>query len=156
MAGVMSFTLVDFSGEQSTLRLYTPDIDNGNVDNYLDDNLVTGIMGQMRGAINGLTLMNHVRRQLVAEVIADTLTLPADSNAQRERKLLFTLADQTSSRLFNHTIPGYNMAGAVQGSDVVDLTDAAVAAYITELANFRGPDGGAISVVSAKHVGRAS
>lgn len=156
MAGLMTFTLIDHSNEQSTVRLYTPDIDGTNIAAYSDDTL-GGNMGDMRLAISALSEMNQLRRQLVALKIADAATLPASASAQRERKALVTYRDTVTAKLYSITIPGFNMVGAEQGTDILDLDVAQWVAFRAAFeANHVSELGNPVQIVSAKHVGRAS
>lgn len=156
MAGKMTFTLLDHSNEQSTMQLYTPDLNAGNIGGYTDDTL-GGELGDMRLAISALSLMNHLRRSVVATQIVDVATLPADSNAQRERKALVTYRDTVTGKSYSLTIPGFNMVGAESGTDVLDLDVAQWVAFRTAFeANHVSELGNAVQIITAKHVGRAS
>lgn len=156
MAGKMTFTLLDHSNEQSTVQLYTPDLDGTNIGQYTDDNL-GGHLGDMRLAISGLTEMNHLRRSVVALQLVDAASLPANASAQRERKALITFRDLVTAKLYSLTIPGFNMVGAEAGTDILDIDVPQWVAFRTAFeANHRSELGNNIQMISAKHVGRAS
>lgn len=156
MAGQTSYTLLDHSNEQSTVRFYTPDLNAGNIAAYVDDN-VGGHLGDMRLAIAALSEMNHLRRAVVATRIVDNAVLPASASAQRERKALVTYRDTVTGKLYSITIPGFNMVGAEAGTDILDLDVAQWVAFVTVFeANFVSELGNAVQVVTAKHVGRSS
>jgi hypothetical protein len=154
MAGQMTFRLIDESEEYSSVKLWTPDLDDSNINAYTNDN-PTGVMGDMRLALNGLTIANHVSRTVLAtKVVEPAASAPADPNAQRERKALVTYRDNVNGNLFQFTIPAYNMVGKFAGSDKIDITVGAWSTLVSEFeANFVSPYGNACTVVSAKHIG---
>lgn len=156
MAGTMSFTMLDHSNEQSTVRIYTPTIDGANIADYTDDTL-GGALGDGRLALAALSEMNHLRRQVVATKIADVAALPANPSAQRERKAVVTYLDTVTGKYYSISIPGFNMVGAEAGTDVLDLDVAQWVAFrawfeakaTSELEN-------PVTIITAKHAGRAS
>lgn len=156
MTNYMTLTLLDHSNEQSTVRIPIPDLDAANIDDYVNDNL-GGALGDIRLAMAGLSSMNHLRRTVQATTIVDAATLPADANAQRERKALVSYRDVVTGKLHSLTIPGFNMTGAEQGTDILDLDVPLWVAFVTAFEAWaQGEGGGAVEVISAKHVGRAS
>lgn len=156
MAGRIVFSILDNSNEVGSMRLWTPDLDAANVDTYTNDN-PTNALGDMRLALNPLIAGNHLRRSVTATTIVDVATLPVDPNAQRERKALVTYRDTVNGKTYRTEIPTFSMVGTVAGTDVIDLTQADWANFVSEFeANFVSELGNAIQVVSAKHVGRAS
>lgn len=156
MAGKVTFAILDNSNEVGTVRFYTPDLGTTNVDTYVSDT-PTNALGDMRLALNPLILGNHLRRTVTATVIIDSPTVPADVNAQRERKALVTYRDLGNGKLYRLEIPTFSMVGAVTGTDILDLSHPDWANFVSEFeANFRSELGNAVQVVQAKHVGRSS
>lgn len=156
MTGKMTLTLLDFSNEQSTIQLYTPVLNAGNIADYTNDT-VGGALGNMRVAISALTLGNHLRRSVVATLISDVGELPTDPNAQRERKALVTFRDTVTGKLGSLTIPCFNMVGAESGTDILDIDLPQWVAFRALLeANHPSDVGNPIQMITAKHVGRAS
>lgn len=156
MAGSITLSILDHSGEVGRMRLYTPDLDGTNVASYTSDT-PTNALGDIRLALNPLIAGNHLQRTVTATVITDAATLPADVNAQRERKAQVSYRDTVSGKLYRFEIPTFSMVGVNQGSDQIDLTQADWAAFVSAFeADFVSPEGNAVEVVSAKHVGRSS
>ena len=154
--GQISLTLVDHSNEQSTMKLYTPELTGANIADYTNDNL-GGNLGDLRLAVSALTEMNHLRRQVVATKIADNATLPANASAQRERKALITYRDTVTGKTYTVTIPGFNMVGAEPATDILDLDLPQWVAFRQVLeSNHVSELNNPIVLISAKHVGRAS
>lgn len=156
MAGRVTFSILDFSNEVGRVGMWTPDLDSGNVDSYVDD-APTGFLGDMRLALNDLIDGNHLRRTVTATIISDVATLPADPDAQRERKAMVTYRDTVTGKTYRLEIPTFNMEGAQAGTDVVDTSGANWQSFITQFeANFVSELGNAVEVVNVRHVGRAS
>ena len=156
MAGKITFAVLDYSNEVGSVQMWTPDLSSANVDTYVDDNAL-GALGDMRLALNDLISGNHLRRTVTATIISDTATLPADANAQRERKAQVTYRDTITGKTYRIEIPTYNMVGAQAGTDIIDTSGAEWTEFITQFeANFVSEVGNAIEVVTVKHVGRNS
>lgn len=156
MAGSITFSVLDNSNEVGRMRMYTPTLNAGNIADYLNDS-AGGKLGDMRLALNPLIDGNHLKRQITAQTIVDSASIPADTGAQRERKALVVYRDLTTGKLYRIEIPTFSMVGAIPGTDVLDLTNADWVTFVTQFeANFVSELGNAVQVVSAKHVGRAS
>lgn len=156
MAGLITFTFIDHSGEQSRVSFSTPDLDATNIDGYSNTTL-TNPLGDLKAAIDALTLLNEVKINVTATEIVSPPTLPADENAQREQGLLIKYVDTVTAKKYRFTIPGIDRTLVAQaGTDIVDfgnnlLVAALVAAfeadYVSELGN-------PVSVYAASMVGR--
>lgn len=156
MAGAITYSFLDHSGETGSMRLYTPDLNAGNIGTYTDDG-VGGALGDMRIALSALTLGNHKKRTVVASVIADVAVNPTDPSAQRERKAMVTYRDLVTAKLHRVEIPAFDMTGAVPNTDILDVSGIEWQAFILLFeASFVSPLGNAIAFVGARHVGRSS
>lgn len=154
--GKVTFTILDYSGESSTVSFYTPAITSGNYDAIVNDG-VGGAVGDLRIAMNALIAGNHLRRIVNAETFNDTAVLPTDPNAQREIKARFVYRDTVNGELGSFEIPTADLTVlAQQGTDVIDLAGTEVAAFVSAFeADFRSRDGNAVEVQSGQIVGRS-
>ena len=146
-------TLIDYSGEKSTVRIYNGPINAGTYAGYVTavSDLFDAIMGIALGT-RGTELTLAMNDQISVE-------LPTDANAQRERKWLVTYKGNTSEKLFRLEIPTADITGGhlLPNQDIADLTDTDMAAFVTAFeALARTPDDSAetVTVLSIRHVGR--
>lgn len=114
------------------------------------------------------TLVTHVEAHTIGQVVdvygqqdtqAENDARPASAFAQREMGFRFYLRDSVNQKLSYFTIGTADLAiGSVQaGSDLLDLTAAPTAAFVTWIeANVLSQDGNAVTVERAKVVGRNS
>lgn len=141
----------DYSDETSTTRLNFGAVTALSIGGLLTQwgswrtalgNIVLGVLGKETLVMDSTTLSN------------DT---PADSNAQVELKFMFTYEGNTSKKKFRFEVPTPDTSKVIPGSDIVDLTDTDIAAFITATeALGRSPDSDleTINIVDARLVGR--
>lgn len=155
MPGKATFSILDHSNEVSSMGAYLPDITAANYEAVTGDGAGQSV-GEIRLAMNPLILGNHLRRTVTSDVYADVATLPANGAAQRERKARFTYRDTVNARLGSFEVPTFDSETfATPGTDVLDLTDATLAAFVTAMETHAvSRDGNAIQIVSAQIVGR--
>lgn len=156
MPAQTTFNLIDHSGEQSSVAFWTPDLDAANIATYTST-AVTNALGDLKAAIDALTLMNETNINVGATRIISPPTLPADENAQREQKLQIKYTDTVTGKKYRFEIPGVDRTLVAQvGTDVVDfgsnafviaLVNAFESDYVSELGN-------PVSVYGASLVGR--
>lgn len=153
----VNFSILDYSNEVSRVGFYLPQLSAANYDAVVDD-LAGGVVGDMRLAMNALIKGNHLRRQVTAEVFQDAATLPGDPYAQRELKGRFSYRDTVNGELGSFEIPTIDLdVVGQQGTDVIDLEEVAVAAFVAVVeANCVSRDGNAIEITSAEVVGRSN
>lgn len=151
-----TFSFIDFSGEQSSFAVSHPDLDAANVDSYTNTAL-TNNLGDLKAAVDALTLLNETKISVGAKAIISAATLPNDENAQREQGLLIKYVDTVTGKKYRFTIPGIDRSlVAQQGTDVVDfennlLVQALVAAFE---GGYTSEFGNTVSVYAASLVGR--
>lgn len=158
MPAQTTFTLIDHSGEQSQVAVWTPDLDALNIAGYIST-APGSALGDLKSAIDDLTLMNEVVISVGAARITSPPTLPADENAQREQKLLIKYVDTITAKKYRFTIPGIDRALVAQaGTDVVDFVgNALVAALVSAFeADFVSELGNPVSVYGASLIGVAN
>lgn len=126
MAGNINVTFKDYTGEKSSTRIPTIQIDAANLAQFLTD------FGAYKTALGNITL-GVMHKELVS--IYDTVlsnAVPASPFAQRELKLFCTYEGNTSGDQWNFTIPAPDLsaltfaAGADGNSDFVVVTDGGV------------------------------
>lgn len=156
MAAQTTFNLIDHSGEQSSVAFWSPDLDSGNIATYTTTT-VTNALGDLKAAIDALTLMNETNINVGAARIISPPTLPTDENAQREQKLQVKYSDTVTGKKYRFEIPGIDRTLVAQvGTDIVDfannafmiaLVNAFESNYVSELGN-------PVTVYGASLVGR--
>lgn len=154
MPGHVNFSILDSSGETSRVGFHLNDINAANYEGTTGD-LPGQFVGELRLAMNPLILGNHLKRTVVSDVYTDPATLPAPG-AMREIKARFTYRDTVNARLGSFEVPTFDSASyASQGTDVIDLTQADLAAFVSAVESSTvSRDGNGIQIVSAEVVGR--
>lgn len=157
-----TFTFEDYNLEKSTVSLSIGPLTAANFD------AKRAAIDALAAAYVPLTLMEH-RSTSNTENFAVSSDAVASPNAQRETKWLVTYRDDTQfldgantinnvgfGALFDLEWPGADLSYLVAGTQVVDLTDPDVAAFVVAFeAVQNSPTGGnEVSVVQIKHVGR--
>lgn len=164
------YSIVDYSGEVSTLSGYIEQPTAANLPALLTD------IGTMRGAIEGITL-GIVQREF-AQVTNTKLTgdVPTDPDAQRERKWLviavdtLEFLDQVNAVLnpyfgetFTMEIPTAKFHDdtegdlLVPGTDLADPTNPLIVAFVDAYEDmFRSKSIGTPQVLEMRAVGRAT
>lgn len=149
-------SFIDYSGEQTSFAVWTPDLNAGNIDTYTNT-AVTNALGDLLAAVNAVTLLNRTVTSVGAVRDLSAGTLPANVNAQREQKLLVKYIDTVTNKKYQFTVPGVDRTLlAQQGTDVVDFTSNVLmialvnsfeSDYVSELGN-------PVAVYAASLVGR--
>jgi len=148
-----TWTYLDNSGEKSNVRLY-----NGPITNLTIAGYVTA-WGAVEAALANITLGTLHQRIVNASQTVIAQALPADTDAQRERKWVVTYQGDTSMKLFRFEIPTADLSGThlLPNQDVADLEDADIAAFVTAFEDIaRSPDSEneTVTVLSIRHAGR--
>lgn len=143
-------TYLDYSKEKANLRLRVEEITAANIAAQLTEIQALG------AAIADLSLGTLHKSATLQNDSVISNTPPSDVNAQRERKWLVTYRDDVTEQLYQFEIPAANLTGnLLPNSDEADLTSTDWAAFITAFeAVVLSPDGNAVTVESARHVGR--
>jgi hypothetical protein len=164
MAGYGSFTLLDHNGEKSTTSFYTGNITAVSLPDTLTE------FGQLRTAIEGITLGTVAQESLKVFDTKLSNTRPADQNAQRERKWLVVYEDNLPffdapvnaipnegyRKVFTFEIATADISGRlVTNTDEANLTNPGIAAFKTAFEQLaRSPYGGTVTVLKLIAVGR--
>ena len=156
MPAYVTHSLIGYSGEQSGVKFYLPDVTAAHYDD-VTGNGPTDNVGALRLGLAAITLLNYTRHTVTTEQYGDAGTLPSSPYAQREIKLLVSYRDTVTSKKYRVEIPGPNLANLAQaGTDVVDHVNNIVAAAFVAVmeANAVSPDGNTIAVEGMRIVGR--
>lgn len=168
MPGRLGFSMLDYSREKKAFSIATGDVTAVSLPGLLTE------VGDLRAAVEGITLGVVSDERLSVFDTNLSSVPPANPLAQVESAWLVTYTDATEffddpvnaipnegyGRMFTLTIPTADIAAAgrlAPNSDEAVLTETGMAAFVTALeATARSPYGGAVNVVSIRHVGRNS
>lgn len=163
MPGRLGFTMIDNSREKASFSLATGEVTAVSLPGLLTE------VGDLRGAIEGITLGNVHKEQL--SVFDSTLTNapPASELAQVETVWVVVYEDTLEffddpvnaipnegyGKLFTLKIPTADIVGRLQlNSDEADLTDTQIAAFVSAFeTTARSPYGGSVTVRRIYHQG---
>ena len=157
MAGTITLTFKDYTGEKSSARIPTIQVDAANLGQFLTD------FGTYKSTMGAITIGN-LNKELVS--LYDTVISPDSATnpfAQRELKLKCNYRGDTSGDEWFFTIPCPDLSaltfasGADGNSDYIDLADGGVmASFVTAFETIaRSPDDTEdVTLYSAQIVGR--
>lgn len=123
-----SFTFVDYSEESASMGFHFGAITPASLAGFLTQ------FGALRTATEAIVLGELTDDQWVGDATKYANAAPTDTNAQRERVWLVSYEGTTSFSKYTLTIPtgNFDLAGVfLPGTDEVDLTQPAIAAWIT-------------------------
>ena len=147
-----SLTFIDFSKEKASMGFYFGSITALTIGAFLTE------YAALRDATNVITLGNLTADKWSGDVTRYSNAAPTDVNAQRERKFLVTYEDTATLARYHLEIPTADLTGRmVAGTDLVDLTNAGIAAWVTAFeAMCKSPDGNPANVLEMRAIGRAT
>lgn len=141
----------DYSDETSTTKLHFGAVTAISIAGLLTQ------WGNFKTAMGNIILGVIGREQLVMDNTVLSNDSPTDSNAQVELKFMFTYEGDTSKKKFRFEVPTPDTSKVLPGTDIVDITDTDVAAFITAAeALGRSPDSDTetITITDVRLVGR--
>lgn len=166
MPGRLSYSMLDYSREKKSFSIATGEVTAVSLAGLLTQ------VGELRTAVEGITLGVVSDESLNVFNTSLTNAPPANELAQVEKNWLVTYEDalpffddpvnaipnEGFGRLFTMTIPTADIVGRLMpASDLADLTDTQIAAFITAFeTTARSPYGGTVNVVQMRFVGRNS
>jgi len=145
------FSVLDYSNEKSRSKVNFGAVTAVNLAGVLAQ------IGDLRTAITNIILGTLANDRWVGDDTVLSNVAPASPNAQVELKFQFTYEGATSHKKYRVEIPTADPSKTIAGSDMVDLTDADVAAFITAfetLAKTPDNDAKGVNVLEARLVGR--
>lgn len=152
MASEYTLTYTDYSGEKSPAKITGASPVQAGFDTW------TSLMAAIKSAIANITLGELYRESQASYVNIVSNDTPSNAFAQRELKWLVTYRGNTSEKLFRVELPCADAAAhLLPASDLADLTETDMAAFVTAFEAFaKSPDNGteSVSVQSIRLVGR--
>jgi len=147
--GQYGLTLMDYSKEESTLRVNTISINAATI------TAQEGLALAFRTALAGISI-GAIRAERLIAYSNDLAGAPPGSvYAQRENKWLVTYEDTTSHKLYKMEVPCADLSILATNSDEINYSDVLVTAFIVAFEAFVvSPTGGATNVLTIKFVGR--
>lgn len=149
-----SFSIQDYSGEDSDMSFHNGPITALTIAAYLTQ------FGDLRDATQAIILGNIVRDKWIGDATKYSTAPVTDPNAQRERKWLVTYEGTTSFSIYKLEIPTANLEltdALLPGTDLVDLTQTEIAAWVTAFeAIAKTAYQEAVNVTEIQAVGRAN
>lgn len=144
--------LKDYSKEDSGVKIYNGAITSLSIAGFITE------FGQMRAAIDGITLGTVIEETWVGDKTDISNVAPTNVFAQRETKWLVRYEDDVSKNVHTLTIPTADPTGRLlPASDKADLAETAMAAFVTRFESFaRSPenDQNTVTVLDIELVGR--
>lgn len=144
-------TVRDYSSETSTTRLNFGAVTAVSIAGLLTQ------WGSWKTALGNIILGVLGKETLVMDSTVLDNDSPTASDAQVELKFLFTYEGDTSKKKFRFEVPTPDTSKVLPGTDIVDITDSDIAAFITATETLgRSPDSDTetITVLDARLVGR--
>lgn len=148
---------LDHSGERTKTTLHFTEL-AGDGSNYTDFSSPVGKRGLMGTALQAITKLQHTSTILSQTLNTSVESIPADQTAQREIAIRWVYADNVTGKKYRFDTPAPVDVLLQSGTDVIDLA-ANVAALAFKDAfelNCVSPDGNAVTMISARFVGRRS
>lgn len=131
-----TFTLLDHSNEKSSVQVYNGSITALTIGAFLTQ------FAALRNAIDGITLGTIHKEKWTGDDTLLSNVLPANEFAQRELKWLVKYRNIVNNGIFTLEVPTADPTGRLlPGSDVADLTETNMAAFVTAFETIaRTPD----------------
>ena len=146
------FSQLDYSNESSSTKIFNGAITAVSIAGFITE------FGQMRAAIEGISLGTMAKEQWVGDNTVISNVPPTNVFAQREFKWKVNYVGDTSQKEFFLTIPCADPTGRlIPGTDLMDLTETAAAAFVTRFNSFaRTPDSDTetVTITTIQLVGR--
>jgi hypothetical protein len=114
-------------------------------------------IGDLRTAISHMILGNIAKDGWIGDRTIQSNAVPSNSAAQIELKGQFLYEGTTNHKRYRVEIPTFNPSKTIPGSDMIDLTDSDVAAFVTAfeaLAKTPDNDTEGVNVLEGRLVGR--
>lgn len=155
MTSLLTLVFGDESQEKFSVGFHTPTLSVANFENYAGIGVGTST-DALIAAVQAFSRGEHMRTTLgyADEVSAD---FPTDAEAQGEWKAMFRYRETVGGvpgRVYRFEIPVYNLAGKLAGMDDINPASSQWTNLETALEDFVGPNGGTITLLSGKLVGR--
>jgi len=146
-----SFSFLDASEERSTMTFQVGPITDLTLPGFLTQ------FGSFRAATEAISGGALVQDSWTGDVTKYDNDAPADISFQRERKFVFFFQGTTTFSKYRIEVPvaDFSTDRLLPGTDIVDLTQTEIAAWVTAFeALCKTEDGEDVEVLSGKGVGR--
>jgi len=149
MPSYASWLIRDASNEYSPFKVPINNLTGANYATNL------GLVTALQNALLNIILGNIASRAIAAEQADINDTTVANQFAQREMKALVSYRGDTSNVLMRAEVPTPDLAKLIAGTDLFDLTDADMAAFVTAFEAIVQRNGTeAVTVEEIRFVGR--
>jgi hypothetical protein len=115
MAGKVTRTYQDYTGEKSSLQVYIVDLTAGNIAATLT------AMDVFTAAVDAVTLGNPIKNTVIAQEEVTGSGNAGSAFAQRESKWLCTYRDDVTNDIYTAEIPCADLQFLVPGSDLMNI-----------------------------------
>lgn len=143
-------TFLDNSREKSNFQIHMDAITALNIADKLAD------MGDLRTAVEGITLGTVIGDKWVGDITKYAETLPASVEAQREKKWLVRYQDDVNLSIYTVEIPTADLSLLQPNSDLMVIDAGAGLTFVTAFeALATSPEGNPVTVLDVRYVGRS-
>lgn len=142
-----TLSLKDFESSIGTVSVWSTLLTAGNFAAQL------AAAQAFRDAIAPMSLLPLTKEAFLALETKYTVAAPLDVNAQRGRRWLVRMLEDTTGNSVTFNVPGADLQYLSPGSKNADLTDATVAAFVAATeAYVRSNDGNSVTVTEIVHL----
>lgn len=144
-------SILDYSNETSGTKVNFGAVTALNIAGVLAQ------IGDLRTAITNIILGTIKSDRWVGDSTQLSNVPPSDPGAQVELKFQFTYEGATTHKIFRVEIPTADATKTIAGTDLVDLTDTDIAAFVTAfeaLAKSPDDDTENVNIIEGRLVGR--
>src|SRR6185503_11271843 len=146
-----TFTILDYSEDKCPVSFSFGGVTALNIAGFITQ------FGALRTALTSIITGVVQKEKWVGDDTVLSNTPPTDQNAQIELKWLLTYEGATTKKKFRQEIPTPDTTKLVPGTDLADMTDTDIAAYVTAFETIaKSPDDDAegVNVLDMRLVGR--
>lgn len=149
MASRTNFTITDYGQERSSFAVVGADISSANYDAQQVEVIA------LSDAVEDIIIGQLTKREFTASVAFPDTAPVTNQFAQRELKWFVTYSDTVTGKLQSVEIATPDLALLVAGSDLMNVSAGAGAAFVTAFEAFvLSADGNPVTVESVRLVGR--
>jgi len=149
MAGRYNLSYLDYGKERSTFGIWLPTLNAANIAAQ------TTLIGTLKTATDAIVLGNPSSYSIIANTVELSGAPAGSKSAQRENKWLVSFSDDVSGASGTATIPTADLNLLATNSDLIDMTDAAVIAFVAAFeAVAQSNTGHSVTINQIRFVGR--
>jgi len=149
MASRVTFTILDYSNEQSSFAVNGESVSSANYDAQQTEAIA------LSDAVEAISIGTLSKREFTSSIAFPEAGLPTSQYAQRELKWFVRYSDDVNGLKQSCEIAAPDLTLLVAGTDLMNTAAGAGAAFVTAFEAFvKSSDGNAVSVDSVQLVGR--